>query len=196
LEVIALWFVGSYISVQNNSNLKVDDMNADTRKLIWGQFGAAIDTLENAIQACPDNLWFDQSGYHQIWYMVYHTLFWLDYYLNEDHEDFKPPEPFGLEELDPSGIIPERPYTKNELLAYLEYGRDKCRETIKNMTEESAGRTYKFGQADLTYADLLLYNMRHVQHHAAQINLLLRQKTDSAPGWVFQSKSDLDGTIQ
>jgi len=26
--------------------------------------------------------------------------------------------------------------------------------------------------------------MRHVQHHAAQLNMLLRQKTDSAPDWV------------
>jgi len=25
---------------------------------------------------------------------------------------------------------------------------------------------------------------RHVQHHAAQLNMLLRQKTDSAPRWV------------
>jgi hypothetical protein len=25
--------------------------------IIWQQFGAAIDMLENAIEACPDNLW-------------------------------------------------------------------------------------------------------------------------------------------
>lgn len=171
-------------------------MNADTKKLIWGQFGAAIDTLENAIRFCPDDLWSDQSGYHQIWYMAYHTLFWLDYYLDETHEDYKPPEPFGLEELDPSGIIPARPYTKDELLAYLEYGREKCRETINGMTGEIAGIVHKFGKAEITHAELLLYNLRHVQHHSAQINLLLRQKIDSAPGWVFQSKSELDGNIQ
>jgi hypothetical protein len=34
----------------------------------------------------------------------------------------------------------------------------------------------------------LLYNLRHVQHHAAQLNLILRQAVDSAPGWVGRAK--------
>jgi hypothetical protein len=32
-----------------------------------------------------------------------------------------------------------------------------------------------------------------VQHHTAQLNLLLRQATDSAPGWVTTSRSTLHG---
>ena len=36
----------------------------------------------------------------------------------------------------------------------------------------------------MSNGELLLYNMRHVQHHAAQLNLLLRQTTNSAPRWV------------
>ena len=167
-------------------------MTEETKQLIWGQFGAAIDTLENAIRACPANLWSDQSRFHQVWYMTSHTLFWLDYYLTEDTDDFNPPEPFGLEELDPAGVIPARPYSKDELLTYLEYCRQKCRETIRTMTEQRATKLRKFKKADLTHAELLLYNMRHVQHHAAQINLLLRQNIDSAPGWVFRSKLALD----
>ena len=34
------------------------------------------------------------------------------------------------------------------------------------------------------FAELLLYNLRHVQHHAGQLNLMLRQETDAAPGRV------------
>jgi hypothetical protein len=30
--------------------------------------------------------------------------------------------------------------------------------------------------------------MRHVQHHAAQLNLLLRKATGSAPRWVKQTE--------
>jgi uncharacterized damage-inducible protein DinB len=41
----------------------------------------------------------------------------------------------------------------------------------------------------MSHAELLLYNMRHVQHHAAQLNLILRQKTESAPGWVARAKT-------
>jgi uncharacterized damage-inducible protein DinB len=32
--------------------------------------------------------------------------------------------------------------------------------------------------------ELSFYNMRHVQHHTAQLNLLLRQTIADAPKWV------------
>lgn len=162
-------------------------MDQNTKDIIRGQFGAAIETLENAIRACPEELWFDQTRYHKFWHMAFHTLFWLDYYLSDSFDDFKPPAPFGLEELDPAGAIPERAYTQEELLEYLEYCRKKCRDTIESMTDEKAGRLHKFRKASLSKAELLLYNMRHVQHHAAQLNLLLRQNIKSAPGWVFKA---------
>jgi len=70
-------------------------MNALWKNIVWRQFGAAIDTLENAILACPDDLWADRSKRHEFWYMAYHTLFWLDFYLSETAEDFAPPAPFS-----------------------------------------------------------------------------------------------------
>jgi len=168
-------------------------MNDEMKRLIWGQFGAAIDTLENVIRTCPNDSWFDQSRYHWIWQMAHHTVFWLDYYLTEDTDSFKPPEPFGLEELDPAGAIPEHTYSKDEILAYLDHGRRKCRGTIEDMTQERAGKQCGFRNADITQGELLLYNLRHVQHHAAQINLLLRLHTGSPAGWVLQTKIDLNG---
>jgi uncharacterized damage-inducible protein DinB len=36
----------------------------------------------------------------------------------------------------------------------------------------------------MSNGELLIYNMRHVQHHAAQLNMLLRERTNSAPNWV------------
>ncbi len=167
-------------------------MDSNTKTIIWGQFGAAIDTLENAIAACPDDLWGDRSRYHQFWYVTYHTLFWLDYYSSDDPAKFAPPAPFGLEEMDPAGLLPDRVYSKDELLEYLEYGRTKCRQTISDMTDERAGKIYEFQKANLTFVELLFYIMRHVQHHAAQLHLILRLETDSAPGWVFKAKDELE----
>jgi hypothetical protein len=37
-------------------------------------------------------------------------------------------------------------------------------------------------------AVLFLYNLRHLQH-AGQLNLMLRQRTDSAPRWVAAAQS-------
>ena len=163
-------------------------MDATWRDILWQQFGAAIDMLENAVLACPDELWSDRSRRPEFWYVVYHTLFFLDLYLSGAVEGFTPPAPFTLDELDPEGVLPERPYTKDELQTYLQHGRRKCRATIKALTDERARRRGDFPWIDLSGAELLLYNLRHVQHHAAQLNLILRQTTDSAPSWVARAK--------
>ncbi|MEZ5357281.1 MAG: DinB family protein [Candidatus Zixiibacteriota bacterium] len=162
-------------------------MDQFSKDIIRRQFGAAITTMENAIKACPDDLWGKESDWFAFWYSASHCLFWLDYYLTPDRKDYIPPAPFGLEELDPAGVLPPRVYTKDELLTYLNHGRKKCNETIRNMSDELAAKQYKFGQFDISFAELLLYNLRHVQHHAAQLNLLLRQQCDIGSKWVIST---------
>ena len=85
-------------------------MDANWKTSLWQQFGAAIDMLENAVRACPDELWrvrlWDDAELPEsaeFWYIVYHTLFWLDLYLSGAVEGFAPPAPFNLDELDPAG---------------------------------------------------------------------------------------------
>jgi hypothetical protein len=34
--------------------------------------------------------------------------------------------------------------------------------------------------------------MRHVQHHAAQLNLMLRQAVNAAPRWLAKAKVSLN----
>jgi len=167
-------------------------MDITWKKMIWQQFGAAIDMLENAINACPKEVWGDRSNRFQFWYIVYHTLFFLDLYLSNSNKDFNPPYPFTLEELDPSGILPDRVYTKEELLNYLLHCRTKCKAVIEKLTEVEGLKRCGIEWQDINVIELLLYNMRHVQHHAAQLNLILRQRIDSAPKWVKKTTIQLD----
>lgn len=171
------------------------------RTILWQQFGAAIDDLDNAIRACPDELWrarlWDDPAEEkfflpEFWYVVYHALFWLDLYLTGAEEGFVPPSPFALIEQDENGPIPERPYTKQELQGYLEGCRKRCQTTIESMTDEEAQRICRFGWGEISFAELLLYSMRHMQGHAAQLNLLLGQKTGSAPVWVIHAGEQID----
>ncbi len=148
------------------------------------QFGAAADMLDNAMAACPAPLWDDGSGPHAFWYIAFHALFWFDLYLFGSVEGFAPPEPFTLEELDPAGVIPARPYPQEDLRAYLAHCRRRMRAAIGGLTDETAARRCRFGWGEASYLELLLYNLRHVQHHVGQLNLMLRQETGSAPRWV------------
>ena len=165
------------------------EMDADLKELLWQQFGASIDMLENALRACPDELWNERERQPEFWYTVFHTLFFLDFYLSESRASFQPPAPFTLDELDPGGILPERVYTKDELQSYLEHGRSKCRSVIDGLTQEKAHERRVFGSLEVSLLELLLYNMRHVQHHAGQLNLILRQQVDAAPGWVSKAQT-------
>ena len=158
------------------------------KRIVWSQFGAAMDMLENAIGMAPPKVWGDGSKPMEFWYVAYHTIFFLDYYLSDTSEGFEPPAPFTLSELDPEGIPPERVYSKEELLGYLAHGREKCRRVLAALTDEAAAAPCRFERREMSVMELHLYNMRHVQHHAAQLNLLLRQTIDSAPGWVGKAR--------
>lgn len=152
------------------------------------QLKASIDSLENAIRACPADLWGDSSQHIQFWYTVYHTLFWLDLYLSGSAEGFAPPPPFDLGELDPVGVLPGRIYTTDELLAYLAYCRDKCSSVAASLAE-TAPHICTFPWGKIAFAELLLYTLRHTQGHAGELNLLLGQTTGAAPGWVSGLRS-------
>ncbi len=160
-------------------------MDNPFNETIWRQFGASIDMLENAIELCPPEFWDTEKKF---WYITYHCLFWLDYYLTLDPINFEPPAPYTLSEFDPSGAMPDRTYTKEELIAYLQYSRKKCYDLLSTMTEETANSRWINDYKNYSVLEILLYNMRHVQHHTAQLNLLLRQEINDAPKWVSVAK--------
>ena len=172
-------------------------MNDPWKTTAWSQFGASIDTLNDMLQICPDDLWRERlwensstrPEYAEFWYRVYHALFWLDLYLTGAEEGFAPPAPFELIEMEEDDL-PERVYTKEELQAYLFYARQRCKEVIEALTDESAQRRCRFAWGDVSFAELLLYNMRHVQEIAAQLSLFLGQKGISVPDSVPTARNN------
>lgn len=163
-------------------------MDNSINKNIWSQFGASIDMLENAIMLYPPEHWNTDTKF---WYNAYHCLFFLDYYLTMDPKIFSPPAPFTISEFEDA--MPERVYTKPELLSYLQYNREKCYKLILGLTEDSLQARWINVSGSMNYSilEILLYNMRHVQHHAAQLNLLLRQSINDAPDWVSRVRQDI-----
>jgi hypothetical protein len=166
-------------------------MNIIDTEMLWRQFGATIEMLDNALRDCPDELWeqrmwadpYLDGSFTRFWYVSYHTLFWLDYYLSGDDADFRPPEPFTLGETEP-GVLPPRTYTRAELLGYLAHCREKCQETLGDLTGEQADRTCTFPWGSLLFAELLLDNLRHVQEHGAQLRMFLGQQAGMRARWV------------
>lgn len=165
-------------------------METSWKTALWPQFGAAIGMLEKALVACPDALWqeplwpdppppYFPPHFAEFWYVAFHTLVWLDLYLSGvPEEEFTPPAPFAQGVLDSREAQPERPYTREELRAYLASVRQKCQATLAALTDEQASRQVSYPWSDwqpISYLELLIYTMRHVQEHAAQLCLFLGQ---------------------
>ena len=126
------------------------------RSAIRQQFHAAIDMLGNAIEACPDSVWSGQPP-RAFWYLGFHTLFFLDLYLSEEDESrFHPPPPFGLTELAPGDVAPERTYRKDELLGYLEHCRRKLDAVMAKITEAWVADPCPFDYRAMSNGELLL----------------------------------------
>jgi len=166
--------------------------------MLFRQFGAAIDMLQEALRDCPDELWEkrlweDQSDqwvatdFSAFWYLGYHTWFWLDLYLTGAEQGFTPPRPFDLVEMEPHEKLPPA-YTRAELLGYLDFCRDRCRQIISTMSGEEASRLCQFAWGELPFPELQLYNLRHLPEHGAQLRMFLGQQAGKSTDWIARAK--------
>jgi uncharacterized damage-inducible protein DinB len=120
----------------------------------------------------------------------------LDYYSTLPPRDFLPllsftqkePEERPKEAID--DLIPDKIYDKQELVEYLKRTREKCKQIVYALTDDRLLDRFKEGDEphDMDYPilEILLYNLRHTQHHTAQLNMLLRQDFGRHVEWSFR----------
>ena len=168
-------------------------MDSNLKTSLWNQYGAGIDTLGDAIGLCPDALWTavvwpddEDVRYGQFWFIAYHTLFWLDLFLTGSSDGFAPPPPFIR------GALPDQPYPKDTVRAYLSECREKCRSTIEGLTDVRAQERCPFLWMEPTYLELQLYCLRHIMEHAGQLGYFLGHNDIAGIDWVSRAR-DGDG---
>ena len=169
-------------------------MDKSIKEIFWNQFGASIDMLINVISICPDDYFLTHRRFY---YIAFHSSIFLDYYLTIPPSDFSPLLSFTQKEpKDRPGeaiddLIPDIIYSKQEIVGYLEQSREKCKQLIYSLTDENLSQRFKEGDEpnDMDYPilEILLYNLRHTQHHTAQLNMLLRQDIDKQIEWSFRA---------
>ncbi len=171
-------------------------MLEELKHSLWNQFGASIDMLEEAIKLCPEEVYAKNKRYY---YIAFHSLIFLDYYLTTPPSEFTPQLTFTIKEpadVPPEAVddlIPDKLYTKYELLIYLRSCREKCFQLISNLNSETIKERFieEFDEdpMDFPVLEILFYNMRHLQHHVAQLNMILRDEIDRAPKWIFTARN-------
>ncbi len=177
-------------------------MEKTFKRVLWQNFGAAIDMLSETIRHCPDTLWQQQGRF---FYMAYHTTIFLDYFLSIPVKDFNPPLPYTLVDPDklPKGaiddVIPNDTYSRDAVLQWLATVRAKARTIILDSDDARLMERWIRDEElnlhlgcpslvkDYTILEIIFYNLRHVQHHVAQLNLMLRENIGKAADWISQA---------
>ena len=166
---------------------------------IVDQYEAALSMLKACVDKCPDTVWNGPVANYRFWQVVFHTLFFTDLYLGPNAESFRR-QPFHLDhaaffgdydaDYEPFEDPAPRPYDKASLLIYLEFCRRKVTEALSAETVETLSAPDGFGKPEFSRAKLHLYNIRHIQHHAAQLSLRLRLDANEGICWVGSGRRE------
>ena len=148
------------------------------------EYHALIEMIYNAIEKCPDELWNEKTNEPPFWQQVYHTVFYLDFYLGEDPDKHK--ERFDIKENLNEQM--EKILSKKELKAYLIDTKKKCDDVIANATTEKLEGKNNYYWTGPTLAHKLIYNIRHSQHHIGKLVSLLKRHTNDTAKWVITAK--------
>lgn len=160
------------------------------KELITNQFEAALCTLNACIDQCPEAAWNAPVANLAFCQAVFHTLFYADYYLGDSTESFRQQtfhrdnEPFfrDYEELEDrkQKLLYDRP----SIATYMEFCRSKASQVIAAETADTLSAPCGFDWLLFSRAELYIYTIRHIQHHAAQLSLRLRIDSDTNIPWV------------
>lgn len=160
------------------------------KELIGNQFEAAYCTLHMCIESCPDPVWDSPVGNYAFCRLAFHTLFFADLYLGPNKESLKRQpfhrdnKPFFRDYEELEDRAPKLLYDKEPIESYLKHCREKARQAIAVETTDTLIAPCGFGHKVFSRAELHVYNIRHIQHHAAQLSLRLRIGPSVSIPWV------------
>lgn len=149
-----------------------------TKHILTSQFEAALAMLKQCIEACPEEHWESRVANGTVRWIAYHTLFFLDLYLSPSEQEFELRE-LNLRGGDERGSVACLGLTKQEILEYVDICRQKISEAIDTETEQSMQGPSGIPWYSISRGELHLVNIRHVQHHAAQLSAFLRRVVPS-----------------
>jgi hypothetical protein len=144
------------------------------KQILAAQFEASLAMLKQCIAACPPERWEDKIANGTFRWVSYHTLFFVDLYLTPSEHSFE------MRELNHRGGDEREPYPavgleKEDALAYVDICRQKALDMIAAETGDSLKGPSGFSWYKITRGEMHLVNIRHIQHHAAQLSAFLRR---------------------
>jgi hypothetical protein len=163
------------------------------RPILKSQYHASLAMLHDAVDLCPDELWQAPGHVSAFWQVAYHTVFFTHLYLHRDEAAFRPWTGHQREVQRQDGLtgppdlksampLLPRPYSKADVLAYWQVCDGLVNGALDGMdlTSTECG----FWWYPVSKLEHQLINLRHLQHHTAQLADRLRTAADLHVKWV------------
>jgi hypothetical protein len=166
---------------------------AALRAMLKSQYHAALAMLRDAVERCPDAVW-EGGGYtNACWQQAYHALFFAQCYSRRDSETFLWWPGHRTDTMNPDAIpgppdpdapLPHMPppYSKDQVLAacrFVDEGIDAAIDAMDLGAAESGFPWYPIPKLEHQ-----IVNLRHIQHHTAQIADRVRTHAGEGVRWV------------
>ncbi|PHN06004.1 DinB family protein [Flavilitoribacter nigricans] len=152
------------------------------QQALKSQYHSALFTLEQTIRTCPPDLWTDPKYPNPYWQVAYHALHYAHLYLEQHLEDFQDWEKHREEHQWFSSEKMLTPYTPEELLEYCRFCREKVDRAMENLDLDHPESGFSWYQ--MPKLEHQIVNIRHIQHHAAQLTDRLRSGHGLGTPWI------------
>ncbi len=161
------------------------DYDKEVKSGLKSQYHASLEMLRRCINECSEELWTSNKMVNPYWRVVYHTLFFFRLYLFQHLDDHKPwefhkPGSHNMS-LDPDATE-VTPYTRKEMIELVEHCKDliDIKVDATNLSAEDCG----FHWYKVPKLEHMMVNLRHLQHHVAQLQDRLRNEENKGINWV------------
>jgi hypothetical protein len=154
--------------------------------------------LKESVERCPEALWHDPAPTNAYWQVAYHALFFTHLYLMPDEEAFHPWQGHQSDVQHPDGIagpadpqstlalLPE-PYTRAQVLSYWQVCDAMVDDAVDGLDLSSPVSGFSWYR--MSKLEHQLVNLRHVQHHTAQLADRLRAAAGVGVRWVGTART-------
>lgn len=175
--------------VADRERLTADSLRGSLKR----QYHAGLAMLEETIENCPDEVWNSTAHQNAYWQIAYHVLYFTHLYLQTEEAAFVPwdQQQSNVQHVDaiagpadpesPLPLIPE-PYTRAQVLEYWRYCDAMVDQAVDalDLSSPSSG----FSWYRMSKLEHQLVNLRHLQHHTAQLADRLRAAAGVGTRWV------------
>jgi hypothetical protein len=146
------------------------------------QLDPTLQMLADIVDGCPTSSWLDSRSGRPFWQQVLHALTGVCFWLREASQPFSPPD-FGrgaIPDLDQAPTFDVDKGTVKAYLASIRRTADLFFDTLDDQKLLATSSLYD----KCTYADLILGQIRHIQHHVGYCNCLLQSSGARPTKWL------------